>query len=130
MSTPNARVSIMIARSSGSSGGWRSYPADNISIGGTIAHASSNRGRRHGYLANNAKYNRRISHCDPEYSVSTAGTGKPKTIYIKKNQYPISIVQLAEVLEITWRNKAGFDILTLGGFPQWRTQRVRFNCDC
>ena len=45
-------------------------------------------------------------------SASTASAGKTKSVYVKKNRYPISIVQLAEVLEIAWRNKTGFDLLT------------------
>ena len=46
----------------------------------------------------------------PSYSVSTAG--KLKTVYVGKNQYPISIIQLAEFLEIAWKKKAGFSLLT------------------
>ena len=44
----------------------------------------------------------------PSNSVSAAG--KLKTIYVGKNQYPISIIQLAEFLEIAWKKKAGFGL--------------------
>ena len=44
----------------------------------------------------------------PSNSVSAAG--KLKTVYVGKNQYPISIIQLAEFLEIAWKKKAGFGL--------------------
>ena len=38
-------------------------------------------------------------------------SGKLKTVYVGKNRYPISIMQLAEVLEIVWKRKACFDLI-------------------
>ena len=50
-------------------------------------------------------------------SVRTAGAGKPKKVYVRKNKYPIYIVQLAKVMEIAWRKKAGFSLLNyLAGY--------------
>ena len=49
---------------------------------------------------------------NPTDSESTVDAGKPKTVYIRKNWYPIFIIQLAKVLEIAWKMKEGFDLLT------------------
>ena len=105
MSTPNTRFSGMIARSRGSSGGRHGKPADNTGTDGMIACTSGNRSIHHGYLANNAI----SSHIEPTNSAITYG--KPKTVYVGKNQYHISIIQLAEVLEIYWKEKTGFDLI-------------------
>ena len=33
-------------------------------------------------------------------------------MYVGKDHYPVSLVQLAKVLDVAWKNKSGFDILT------------------
>ena len=53
-----------------------------------------------------------IRHGKPTDSARTAGAEKPKTAYVGKNRYSISIVQLAKVSEIVCRKKAGSDFLT------------------
>ena len=61
---------------------------DNLSTGaGMLAHVSGNRRIHHGDTANNA----------------INGVVKPKTVYVRKYQYPISIFQLDEVSKIVWR---------------------------
>ena len=72
----------------------------------TISHASGNMISHHSYLTNNVI----SSHSGPENNASTAVN--PKTVYVGKNWYPISIIQLAEVSDIAWMKKSGFDILT------------------
>ena len=76
-----------------------------------ISCAISNRRSYHGYLTNNES----SSHGDPVNSA--IATRKPKTVYIGKNRYPIYIIQLAEVLEIAWRKKSGFVLITYSVDP-------------
>ena len=88
MSNTNARVSVMVSHTRSNKSSGHSDPMDNAS-------------------------GRRISHHgNPTDSAITSGAGKPKTVYVGKNQYPISIVQLDEVSDIAWRKKAGLDLLT------------------
>ena len=95
----------MIAFSGGSSSGCHRNPTDSAITNDTTDHVSGNRSIHHGYLANNAI----SSHIEPTNSAITYG--KPKTVYVGKNQYHISIIQLAEVLEIYWKEKTGFDLI-------------------
>ena len=74
ISTTNTRVSGMIARSSGSSGGRHSNPAD-VSTDGMTYQASGNGISYHGYLTNNAIF----SHDDPTNSVRTSREPKKST---------------------------------------------------
>ena len=55
----------------------------------------------HVYLADKVIF----SHNDPENSAITSG--KLKMFYVVKNGYPISIIQLDEVSDISWNKKAG-----------------------
>ena len=68
----------------------------NARVARIVSHSSVSSGGRHSNRVDSA---------------ITADAGKPKTVYASKNQFPIYIVQLAEVLEIAWRKKAGFDML-------------------
>ena len=86
MSTPNARVAVMITSSNGSSGSPHGDTAENLSTNSIISCVRGNRSSCHSYLMNNESYNRIISHDNPGYGVSTAGEGKPKTFYVRKNQ--------------------------------------------
>ena len=104
MSNPNTRVAEIIAHSSGSSG-VRHSNTTSASTDGIIARTIGNSSRRHDYLADNAI----SSHDNLLNSASTIG--KLEIVYVKKKQYPISIIQLAEVLDISWKKKAVFDLL-------------------
>ena len=76
-----------------------------------IACASGNRSSRHGYLVGNAICNMSSRHGNPMDSAITLGAVEPNKVYVVKNLCPISIVQLDEVSEISWRKKAGFYLL-------------------
>ena len=67
----------------------------NTRVSVILDSSSSRSGNCHGNLANSAR---------------TAG--KLKTVYVGKNQYPISIIQVSEISEIAWKKKSGFDVLT------------------
>ena len=43
---------------------------------------------------------------------SGSGFGRPRTVYVRKDQYLVSLVQPAQVLDIVCKNKSGFNILT------------------
>ena len=104
MSPPNARVAEIISCSRGISGGCHGVPL-SVSTNGMIACASGNRSIHHSYFTINVS----SSHGDPTNSASAVI--KLKTVYVGKTQYPISVIQLAEVLEISWKKKSGFDLL-------------------
>ena len=61
-----------------------------------VAYSSTNRISRHWKSTDNVN----------------TGAGKPKIVYIEKDQYPISIIQLHQVSDIEWRKKSGCDFLT------------------
>ena len=44
--------------------------------------------------------------------ISSSGVVRPRAVYVGKDHYPVSLVQLAQVLDVAWKNKSGFDILT------------------
>ena len=67
----------------------------NMRVSGILERSRSSSGNRYVNLANSA---------------STAG--KLKTIHVDKNQYPISVIQISEISEISWKKKAGFDLLS------------------
>ena len=112
MSTPNVIVTGMVARLIGSSVGCHNDPTDINSTYGMISQTSGQRSSRHSYLADNFICNRNSRRVNPNNSASIYGAGKTKTVYVGKNQCPVSIVQLAKVSDITWREKAGFDLIS------------------
>ena len=113
MSTPNARVAGIVSHVIVNRNSCPVNPEDNARTGvGVIACVSGNRSICHGYPTNNASGNRRSHHNNPTDGASTDSTGKPKTLYVSNNQYPISIVRLDEVSEILLRNKSGCALLT------------------
>ena len=69
-----------------------------------IAFTSGNRSSCHSYLENSVSCNRDRSHGDPANNASVGG--KPKSVDIGNNRYPISIIWLDEVLDISWRKKS------------------------
>ena len=86
---------------------------DNASTGVcVIAHEIGKRNSRHGYSVDNKSGDTRSRHNKPTYGIITGSAVKLKTVYVGKNQYPISIVQLDEVSDIAWRKKSGFKFLT------------------
>ena len=95
----------MIAYSSGSSGIYHGHPT-STSTNEMIAWVSNIRSSHHVYLTNNVI----SSHGNPANSVSASR--KLKKVYVGKNRYPISIIQLSEVSEISWNKKAGLGLLT------------------
>ena len=105
MSNPNVRFAGMISCSSGISGGHHG-DSERASTDGIIACTSRNRRSHHGYLTNNVRY----SHGDPVNSASTSG--QLKTVYVGKNQYTVSTIKLAEISDLSWNKKAGFNMLT------------------
>ena len=42
---------------------------------------------------------------------SSSVVGSPRTLYVGKDQYPVSLIQIAQVLDVAWKKKQGFDIL-------------------
>ena len=112
MSTPNVIVTGMVAHLIGSSVGCHDDPTDIDRTYGMISQTSGHRSSRHSYLADNLICNRNSRRVNPNDSASIYGAGKPKTVYVGKNQCPVYIVQLAEVSDITWRKKAGFDLIS------------------
>ena len=46
-----------------------------------------------------------------ENEASSSGVGRPRTVYVGKYQYPVSLVQLAQVSDVARKKKAGFDLL-------------------
>ena len=66
----------------------------NTRVAGILDRSSSSSDNFHGDLVNSA-----------------SNAGKLKTVYVGKNQYPISIIQLSEISEIAWKKKAGFGLL-------------------
>ena len=94
MSTPNTKVAEMTAHLNVSSGSHHGDPTIVIT-NVMIAWVSGNMSSRNRYLADNVI----SSHSNPTNSTSTSG--KLKTVYVGKNRYPITIIQLYEVSEIT-----------------------------
>ena len=43
---------------------------------------------------------------------SSSGVCRPRTVYVGKYQYLVSLIQTTQVSDVAWKNKAGFDILT------------------
>ena len=54
----------------------------------------------------------RSGNCHGNLVNSASTAGKLKTVYVGKNQYPISIIQVSEISEIAWKKKSVFDLLT------------------
>ena len=97
MYTSSTIFAGMLARGSSNRRICHDDPVDNTSTGaGMVAREIINRSSRHGEPTDNER----------------SGAGTPKTVYVGKNQYTISIVQLYEVSEIAWGKKAGFNLLT------------------
>ena len=96
----NAVFAVMVSHMIGRSRIFHGNPMDNASASGMIARVSGNRSSCNGYPADNTSCNKRIHHSKPADSASTAGLGKPNTVYIGKNLYPISILQLKCFSEI------------------------------
>ena len=44
--------------------------------------------------------------------ISSSGDGRPRTVYVGKYQYPVSLIKLTPVLDVAWKKKAGFNFLT------------------
>ena len=97
MYTSSTIFAGMLARGSSNRRICHGDPVDNTSTGaGMVAREIINRSSRHGEPTDNER----------------SGAGTPKTVYVGKNQYTISIVQLYEVSGIAWRKKSCFDLLT------------------
>ena len=43
---------------------------------------------------------------------SSSGIGRRSMVYVGKEQYPVSIIQIAQVLDVACKNKSVFDLLT------------------
>ena len=41
-----------------------------------------------------------------------SGVSRTRTVHVGKDQYPVSVVQIAQVLDIAWKKKAVFYLLT------------------
>ena len=87
-------------------------PTDNTVTGAfMVACVSGNRSSRNVEPADNAS-GKRISHYSNPADNESTGAYKPNTVYVGKNQYPISIIQFPEVSDIAWRKKSDLVFLT------------------